>query len=126
VFHDCVATRPYATSEPHNHWVTGVLYDQIIAPLTARYWDYSIGWAGANIVFWNCEGDFRIQSPPTAQNSTFGHIGINASAINHELQDQTKPEGYMESLDRHVTPASLYLTQLEERLGPQALANIAK
>jgi len=126
VFLDCVATRPYATSEPHNQWSTGVLYDQVIAPLTARYWNYSIGWAGANIVFWNCEGDFRIQSPPTAINSTFGHIGINASAINHELQDQTKPEGYMESLDRHVTPASLYLTQLSERLGTQAVANIAK
>ncbi|MFC1490463.1 hypothetical protein ACFL6K_04565 [Candidatus Latescibacterota bacterium] len=126
VFHDCVATRPYATSEPHNRWVTGVLYDQVIAPLTARYWDYSIGWAGANIVMWNCVGDFRIQQPPTANNFTFGHLGINASIINYELQDQTKPEGYMESLDRHVTPSSLFLKQLEDRLGPQALAKIAK
>jgi hypothetical protein len=126
VFLECVATRSYATSEPHSQWSTGILYDQVHGPLTARYWDYGSGWAGANVVFWNCEGDFRIQSPATAKNYTFGHIGINASAINYELQDQTKPEGYMESLDRHVTPTSLYLTQLAERLGPQALANIAK
>lgn len=125
VFLDCVATREYATSEPHNQWSTGGLWDCVTAELTARYWDYPIGWAGANMVFWNCEGDFRIQSPPTAENFTFGHIGINASIINYELQDQTKPEGYMESLDRHVTPRSLYLKQLEDRLGPQAVANIS-
>ncbi|MFC1551174.1 hypothetical protein ACFL6P_01285 [Candidatus Latescibacterota bacterium] len=126
VFHDCVATRPYSTSEPHNRWVTGVLYDRVKAPLTARYWDYIIGWAGANIVFWNCEGEFRIQQPPTAQNFTFGHIGINATPMNLGLQDNSKPDGYMESLDVHVTPSSLYLKQLEDRLGPQALANIAR
>ncbi|MFC1490277.1 hypothetical protein ACFL6K_03615 [Candidatus Latescibacterota bacterium] len=126
VFYDCVATREYATSEPHNQWSTGALWDCVEAELTARYWDYSIGWAGANMVFWNCEGDFRIQQPPTANNFTFGHIGINASIINYELQDQTKPEGYMESLDRHVTPESLFLKQLEDRLGMQAVANISK
>ena len=126
VFLECTATRQYATSEPHTQWATGGLWDSVKAQLTARYWDYMMGWAGANMVFWNCEGDFRIQQPPTAQNFTFGHIGINASIINYELQDQTKPEGYMESLDRHVTPASLYLKQLEDRLGPQAVANIAE
>ena len=125
VFLECTATRQYATSEPHTQWATGGLYDSVKAQLTARYWDFSIGWSGANMVFWNCEGDFRIQQPPTAQNFTFGHIGINASIINYDLQDQTKPEGYMESLDRHVTPASLYLKQLEDRLGPQAVENIA-
>jgi hypothetical protein len=31
----------------------------------------------------------------------------------------------MESLDRHVTPRSLYLTQLEERLGEAAVRRIA-
>ncbi len=96
-------------------------------PLTARYWkDISIGWAGVNIVFWNCEGEFRIQKPPTANNFTFGHIGINSTAINFIFQDNSKEDGYMESLDRHVTPESLYLKQLEDRLGPQAVANIVK
>ncbi len=127
VFLDCVATRPYATSEPHSRWSTGQLYDNVIAPLSARYWkDISIGWAGANTVFWNCEGEFRIQQPPTANNFTFGHIGINATPINLIFQDNSKPDGYMESLDRHVTPRSLYLKQLEDRLGPHAVMNISK
>lgn len=124
VFLECTAINPYSSSEPHNHWVNGVLYDNVKAPLTARFWDYIIGWAGANIVFWNCEGDYLLQQPPTAQNYSFGHIGVNAVIFNAALQDLTKPSGHVESMDKHVTPRSLYLTQLKERLGKQALANI--
>jgi hypothetical protein len=126
VFLDCTAVNPYSSSEPHNHWVNGVLYDNVKAPLTARFWDYIIGWAGANIVFWNCEGDYLIQSPPTAKNYSFGHIGINAVIFNTALQDLTKPNGHVESMDVHVAPRSLYLTQLKERLGEQAVKNIIK
>jgi hypothetical protein len=126
VYLDCQAVNPYSTSEPHNHWVNGILYDNVKAPLTARYWDYIIGWAGANIVFWNCEGDFLVQQPPTAQNYSFGHIGINAVIFNAGLQDLTKPKGHVESTDYHVTPRSLYLTQLKERLGEEAVKKITK
>jgi len=126
VYLECTAINPYSTSEPHNHWVNGILYDNVKAPLTARYWDYIIGWAGANIVFWNCEGDFLIQNPPTAQNYSFGHIGVNAVIFNAALQDLTKPNGHVESMDKHVTPRSLYLTQLKERLGEEAVKNITK
>ncbi|MFN7119273.1 MAG: hypothetical protein ACK4TA_20910 [Saprospiraceae bacterium] len=124
VFLECEAIHPYSSSEPHNRWANGVLYDNVKAPLTARFWDYIIGWAGANIVFWNCEGDYLIQRPPTAQNYSFGHIGVNAVIFNAALQDLTKPNGHVESMDRHVTPKSLYLTQLKERLGEQAIKNI--
>ena len=104
----------------------GGLYDNIQAPLTARFWkNINIGWAGANTVFWNCEGDFLVQKPPTAQNYSFGHIGVNAVVFNIPLQDTTKENGHIESLDRHVTPRSLYLTQLRERLGEAAVRNIA-
>lgn len=126
VFLNCTAVNPYSTSEPHNKWVNGVLYDNVKAPLTARFWDYIIGWAGANIVFWNCEGDFMVQQPPTAQNYSFGHIGVNAVTFNSGLQDLTKPNGHVESMDKHVTPRSLYLTQLKERLGTDAVKNIGK
>jgi hypothetical protein len=126
VFLDCKATNPYSSSEPHEQWATGGLYDNIQAPLTARFWkNIIIGWAGANTVFWNCEGYFLVQKPPTAQNFSFGHIGVDAVVFNIPLQDPTKEGGYIESLDRHVTPRSLYLTQLRERLGEAAVRNIA-
>jgi hypothetical protein len=125
VFLDCAATIPYSSSEPHSQWVNGTLYDNVKAPLTARWWkEISIGWAGANTVFWNCEGPFLIQKPPTAQNFAFGHSGIHAVIFNTRFQDLTKPNGYIESWDRHVTPRSLYLAQLRDRLGEKALRNI--
>ena len=126
VFLDCKATSPYSSSEPHEQWATGNVYDNIEAPLTARFWkNFIIGWAGANTVFWNCKGDFMVQKPPTAQNYTFGHIGVDSVSFNIPLQDPTKEPGHLESLDRHVTPRSLYLTQLRERLGDQAVRNVA-
>ncbi len=125
VFLDCKATIPYSSSEPHYRYVTGALYDNVIAPLTARFWkEISIGWAGANCVFWNCEGPYLIQKPPTAQNYSIGHIGIHATVFNTQFMDLTKENGYIESWDRHVTPKSLYLKQLEDRLGKDALLNI--
>jgi hypothetical protein len=125
VFLDCKATNPFSSSEPHEQWATGSLFDNVQAPLTARFWkNISIGWAGANTVFWNCEGSFLVQKPPTAQNYSFGHLGVNAVVFNIPLQDPTKDVGHIESLDRHVTPRSLYLTQLRERLGDAAVRNV--
>jgi hypothetical protein len=66
-----------------------------------------------------------VQKPPTAQNFSFGHIGVNAVVFNIPLQDSSKENGHIESLDRHVTPRSLYLTQLRERLGDAAVRRIA-
>ena len=126
VFLDCVATSPFSSSEPHEQWATGTLYDNVQAPLTARFWkNIVIGWAGANTVFWNCKGDFLVQKPPTAQNFSFGHLGVNAVVFNIPLQDPTKENGHIESLDRHVSPRSLYLTQLRERLGDAAVRQVA-
>ena len=126
VFLDCKATTPFSSSEPHEQWATGNLYDNVQAPLTARFWkNINIGWAGANTVFWNCEGSFLVQKPPTAQNFSFGHLGVNAVVFNIPLQDPTKENGHIESLDKHVMPRSLYLTQLRERLGDAAVRLIA-
>ncbi len=125
VFLDCTATNPYSSSEPHSQWATGNLWDNVRAPLTARFWkDINMGWSGANTVFWNCEGPFLVQKPPTAQNYSFGHIGVDAVVFNIPLQDPAKEGGYIESLDTHVAPRSLYLTQLRERLGDAAVQNI--
>jgi hypothetical protein len=126
VFLDCKATSPFSSSEPHERWANGSLYDNVEAPLTARFWkNISIGWAGANTVFWNCVGPFLVQKPPTAQNFAFGHVGVGAVVFNIPFQDPAKDVGHLESIDRHVTPRSLYLTQLRDRLGEIAVRNIA-
>jgi len=50
---------------------------------------------------------------------------VNAVVFNTRLQDLTLENGYMESLGVHVTPRSLYLAQLRERLGESAVRQIA-
>ena len=122
VFLDCTATRPYSSSEPHNRFSVGALYDNVTAPLTARFWkDISIGWAGANTVFWNCTGQYLIQKPPAAQNYAIGHTGIHACVFNTRYMDLDLEGGYLESMDYPVTPCSLYRAQLADRLGAQAV-----
>src|SRR2546421_10304130 len=78
------------------------------------------GWAGANYVMGNCEGTLVCQQPPTAQNYAIGFVGEKTKGAFE------RPDGYWESLGKHVGPKSLYLKQLEDRLGKQAIAAVAR
>ncbi|MFC1508914.1 hypothetical protein ACFL60_04400 [Candidatus Omnitrophota bacterium] len=126
VFLDCTATRAYSTSEPHSNLVAGALYDNVHAPLSLRYAASTVQrWMAIWGVLWNCEGMYICQKPPVGQNFAFGHIGIHAVVFNTNLVDHRFPNGHIESWDKHVTPRSLYLKQLEDRLGRDAVRNIA-
>ena len=71
------------------------------------------GWAGANTVFWNCRaGSIDCQKPPTANNYCIGCTG------------SIRGSGYIASKGHPVLPRSLYLKQLEDRLGKQAVKNV--
>ena len=65
-----------------------------------------------------------MQKPPTAQNYSFGHIGVDSVVFNIAVPGPDQGERHIESLDRHVAPRSLYLTQLRDRLGENALRNV--
>lgn len=82
---------------------------------------WAIGWA----VAWNCTAkSYLNQQPPGAANWVIGSQG--------EPQKRAMPfenfplvtEGFYDSPDKPISPASLYLMQLSERLGPQVLKNI--
>jgi hypothetical protein len=123
VFLDCKATEQYATSEPHHRWSTGGLYDNVSADIAIqdRQWMGSgHGWAGANYVVWNCEGPLVCQSPPTAHNWAIGQIGEKQPGA-----FAPRPDGYWESLGKHVLPRSLYLQQLRDRLGERPIKNVS-
>jgi hypothetical protein len=114
VFLECRAEENYATSEPHHRWSVGGLYDNVVAPIAIQdrqYLGSGHGWAGANYVVWNCAGSLVCQQPPTAQNFAIGLIGTKQRGA------FPRPDGWWESLGRHVTPRSLYRAQLAERLG---------
>ncbi len=120
----------YNTSEPHHRWSVGGLFDNIQSPIMIRdrgWLGSGHGWAGANYVTWNTEGKLTSQQPPTAQNYAIGHVGEKVPGFLPNTDYDTRPrkEAYWEWHGQHVTPISLYKQQLKERLGEQALHNIA-
>jgi hypothetical protein len=64
-----------------------------------------------------------VQQPPGSQNWCIGCQGsvvVRAPAGSQT----TPPNGVFDSLGAQVSPGSLYLAQLCDRLGPEAVANI--
>jgi hypothetical protein len=119
------------TAESHQRWSTGMLYDNVRAETggidfrnrgsmgSGHGW--SMGWG----VAWNCVAkNFVIQNPPGAHNWMIGCIGENIPKPRPFNQEPNLPGGTLDSHGIRVTPVSLYLAQLKERLGEQALKNI--
>jgi len=134
VFLDCTSSGAYTSSEGHRRWSMGLLYDNLIEldgprpGLNPRllglynrgYYGTSHGWAIAHSVAWNCDvadGDLIVQKPPTAQNYAIGCSGANITGQKPPASFD-EPEGYIEgSNSSGLYPRSLYIAQLEERLG---------
>ena len=117
VFLDCVADKAYNDSGPHHRWAVGTLYDNIKCGRLNVQWrgrsGTGHGWAGANMVFWNCRtSSTDCQKPPTANNYCIGCTG------------KIQGSGHTESRGVPVTPRSLYLRQLEARLGASAVDRV--
>jgi hypothetical protein len=110
---------------PHHRWSTGMLIDNAVSLyLHVENREDSgtgHGWAGAQTLFYNsiAEG-IRCDAPPGAMNWTIGCMG--------EQQEggwaPGEPFGWWESLGKPVEPRSLYLQQLQDRLGAQAVRNV--
>jgi hypothetical protein len=135
VFVDCTSSGAYTSSEGHRGWSMGLLYDNLIEldgprpGLNARmlglynrgFYGTSHGWSTAHSVAWACDmndGDLIIQQPPTAQNYAIGCLGKN---ITGQRPPAPFPDesGYIEGSNLPgLEPRSLYLAQLEDRLGP--------
>ena len=108
--------------QPHMHWSTGLLIDSCTIPdgridLINRHSSGSgHGWAiGWGIVWNGAVKHLQIQMPPGALNLAIGCKG--------EPHKTVSPEAFFSANDP-VTPASLYLAQLRERLGDAAVKNI--
>jgi hypothetical protein len=82
---------------------------------------WTMGWA----VAWNCIAKtYIVQNPPGSMNWA---IGCKGDRVRTARLFDTAPilaEGIFDSYDTPVQPQSLYLAQLQERKGLQALKNI--
>lgn len=128
VFLDSESNKDYNTSEPHHRWSVGCLYDNVNGRIHIqdRGWLGSgHGWSGANYVTWNTRNELVSQQPPTAQNYAIGHVGIQGKSLLPSAYDRRqRKEAYWESFGTHVSPRSLYIQQLQDRLGSEAVRNI--
>lgn len=117
--------------QPHQRWATGLLIDNCEVPgggidfmnrgVMGSGHGWSIGWA----VAWNCKAKtFLNQQPPGAANWVIGGQGEQQKRAIPFQTEPFLPEGIYDAHGTPVTPASLYLTQLAERLGKQAVVNI--
>jgi hypothetical protein len=123
--------RGGSRAESHQRWSTGMLYDNVHAPeggielrnrgSMGSGHGWSMGWG----VAWNSVAEsFIIQHPPGAPNWLIGSRGEIDSAPRPFGEGPDLPNGIVDSHGQPVAPRSLYLAQLRERLGAEALRNI--
>ena len=117
--------------EGHQRWTTGMLLDNCRVPQggidfkNRGSMGSGHGWALGWSVAWNCTAAaYVIQQPPGAMNWAIGCIGPNRLAPRPFASEPMLPVGTIDSPEKPVEPQSLYLAQLAERLGPQAVKNI--
>jgi hypothetical protein len=119
------------TAESHQRWSTGMLYDNVSAKnggidfrnrgSMGSGHGWSMGWG----VAWNCTAkNYTIQNPPGVHNWMIGCTGENLAKPRPFNKEPNLPGGTIDSHGKTVTPFSLYLAQLKERLGEHALKNI--
>ena len=122
--------------EPHQRWSTGFLVDNVqvhgggIHYINRGEMGSGHGWTTGWSVVWNSSADvLTVQEPPGAVNWVIGSSGRRTrqgmpikGSRGHNGPDL--PEGIYESYGKPVSPKSLYLQQLSDRLGPQAVHDI--
>jgi len=86
------------------------------------------GWAmGWGVAWNNVAKSYLIQMPPGSANWSIGNRGKQTfrtmPTYNPGPPLPMQPQGIIESQDKPVSPISLYLKQLSERLGTQAAKN---
>jgi fibronectin type 3 domain-containing protein len=125
VFVDCRADRTHADIGPHHRYATGQIYDNVmggeINVQNRQSSGSGHGWAGAQILFWNCDASSIIcDAPNGAMNWCVGSRGTKVEGY----WAREEPFGIWDSYNVPVTPRSLFYTQLAERLGANALNTV--
>ena len=115
---------------PHQRWATGLLVDSSeftggtdrrpnIAFSNREYAGSGHGWSVGWAVAWNVKADYvLIQQPPGAKNWCIGCTGRPARVLwnGNPVEAPAMPSETFESRGVPVTPPSLYLAQLRDRL----------
>jgi hypothetical protein len=141
VFLDCYSEKGHLGQEPHQRWQHGSLFDNVFSDSMLKLnrsdgVKDAHGQRAANCMLWNCvSASTRTGDPEILLDKPLNNLGQNW-AIGNIIRGKGKgmaspgPEtqnaeaGYIESANQPVQPRSLYIAQLNDRLGPQAVANV--
>lgn len=117
--------------QPHQRWATGLLVDNCEVPgggidfMNRGEYGSGHGWAIGWAVAWNCKANTLLnQQPPGSMNWMIGCRGERQRKSMPFTKQPFLPEGIYDSYKKMANPSSVYLAQLSERLGKQALKNI--
>jgi hypothetical protein len=121
--------------QPHQRWSTGILIDGCQVPeggidlMNRGEMGSGHGWTmGWGVAWNNVAKSYVIQMPPGSANWAIGNRGDQQlgrmQIYNPGPELPLLPQGIVESQGTPVSPASLYLAQLRDRLGSQAVRNI--
>jgi hypothetical protein len=117
--------------QPHQRWATALLVDNCtlleggIDFLNRGVAGSGHGWTmGWGVAWNNIAKTYIIQNPPGAVNWAIGNIGERLQTARLFDTGPVLADGNYDSHGIPVAPQSLYLAQLAERLGVQALKNI--
>lgn len=118
VYLNCSGSGAHNRAEPHMRWATGLLSDNMSEEDQINYVNRATagsghGWAIGWGVIWNGKaGSFKVEQPPGSQNYCIGCTG---------KQTASDTPAVFELANARASLDSLYLAQLCERLGPDAL-----
>jgi hypothetical protein len=117
--------------QPHQRWATGLLVDNCQVPeggidfMNRGEYGSGHGWAIGWSVAWNSNAATLLnQRPPGSANWMIGCRGERQKKPMPFTKAPVLPEGIYDSYQSPVTPRSLYLAQLSQRLGKEALSRI--
>ncbi len=131
VFYNNKAEYEFDANEPHLRWSTGGLFDNFNGRVYVQNrWNNGTahGWSGANYTLYNNTGPYMISQNPLAANYLFGQQGERLPFVMDAVDPGNVPNfhPYEYSNGSKMTPESLYIQQLKDRLGQEAVNNIEK
>jgi hypothetical protein len=129
VFVDGTALNVFGDSGPHQRFSAGLLFDSIQVEQNGNADEGQInfrnrassgsghGWTAHQCMLWNTEAEIIAAAPNGGMNYAIGNVGTYTQYDSYVQE----PRGIVQSLGSHVTPRSLYYTQLKDRLGSNAM-----
>ena len=121
VFYNSTATIQNSDIGPHHRWATGILFDNLTGDGRMDVQNRLVmgsghGWAGGQIMFWNCNASRMVIQDPPGDEINWA-IGCICPDITNIGDATTEPIGVIQSQGIRISAIpSLFIAQLNDRL----------